>query len=230
MKKDKLNNIFISLKRKPKNKRTESVDNESNNKLNISFYKKLAEKLKKQSPNQNITHINNLNIVNMIVNKDNSYKIKNSPINYHKRTSSHIKSKKKFETKKKTNNLNFLNHSNLSEEELPKYKTNKLLLFSPYNHTKIVQVLKDQKKFELIKSKPKNPSSRNLSNINLELNYEKILNKKRNNNYSNRNSKDKFNNISSINMTTQSIRGKLQEKINGEYTKDKKEIKASGYS
>ena len=224
MKKDKINNICISIKCKPKNKRTESVDTESNNKLNISFYKKLAEKINKQNVNQNITHINNLNIVNMIVNKDNSYKIKNSPINSHKRTPSHIKSKKKFETKKNTNNLNLLNQSNLSEEDLPKYKTNKLLLYSPYNHTKIVQVLKDQKKFDLIKSKPKNRSYRNLSNVNLELNYDKKFNKKRNKNYTNRNSKGKFNNISTINRTKQSIRGKLQEKINGEYTKDNFDI------
>ena len=224
MKKGKLNNIFISLKSKPKNKRTESVDTESNNKLSISFYKKLAEKLNKQKANQNITHINNLNIVNMIVNKDNSYKINNSPINSHKRTPSHIKSKINFETKKKTNNGGFLNQLNLSEEELPKYRTNKLLLYSPYNHTKIVQVLKDQKKFELIKSKPKNRSCKYLSNVNLELNYERILNKKRNKNYSNRNSKRTFNNISSVNGNKQSIREKLQEKINGEYTKDNFDI------
>ena len=107
MKKGKLNNIFISLKSKPKNKRTESVDTESNNKLSISFYKKLAEKLNKQKANQNITHINNLNIVNMIVNKDNSYKINNSPINSHKRTPSHIKSKINFETKKKNKKWSF---------------------------------------------------------------------------------------------------------------------------
>jgi len=100
MKKDKINNICISIKSKPKNKRIESVDTESNNKLNISFYKKLAEKINKQNANQNITHINNLNIVNMIVNKDNSYKIKNSPINSHKRAPSHIKSKKKLTLKK----------------------------------------------------------------------------------------------------------------------------------
>ena len=222
MKKDKINNICISIKSKPKNKRIESVDTESNNKLNISFYKKLAEKINKQNANQNITHINNLNIVNMIVNKD--YKIKNSPINSHKRAPSHIKSKKKIDTKKNTNNLNLLNQSNLSEEDLPKYKTNKFLLYSPYNHTKIVQVLKDQKKFDLIKSKPKNRSCRNLSNVNLELNCDKKLNKKSNKNCSNRNSKGKFNNISTINRTTQSIRGKLQEKINREYTKDNFDI------
>jgi len=217
MNKNKINNIFISLKCKPKNKRTESVDTESNNKLNISFYKKLTEKLNKQNANQNITHINNLNIVNMIVNRDNSFKIKNSPINSHKRAPSHKKSKKKFGANKNTNNGNLLNQSNLSGEDLPKYKTNKLLLYSPYNHTKIVQVLKDQKKFEVIKSKPKNRSCRNLSNINLELNYDKILNKKRS---INRNNKNKLNNISSINWTKQSITGKLKEKINGEYTED----------
>ena len=186
-------------KKKIKNKRISSLESSPSSKISSSFHQKLSDKLNKQNSNQNITNINNINIVNMIMNKEKPLKYKNISIN----TSNRSQYKKNNISIKKNQNTNCISlvfennkkttQTNSSMDELPKFKTNKLLFCPPFNHSRIIQTLKSQKNYELIKSKKNNHSCRNLANINIDYNNEKTsFIKKRN---KKNKSKHKLNNI-----------------------------------
>ena len=171
MKKDDLN----SKRGKKKNKKHCSIDTDTHNKYNNCFYQKLAENAKKS--NQNITHINNINIVNMIMSKDKSYKNNNMTINNEK---SKRNKYKKIDRSKRSNSpllidLNSkINSSIVSREDLPKVKKNKILLYSSRNDSK--SKWKSKKKNGIVKADVKNQSCRHLNNK-FKL-FEKNYNKK----------------------------------------------------
>ena len=184
----KKENGYPPKKSKLKNKRTGSIDNILNEKKNN--YNRLSNKL--EDRNTNITHINNINIVNMIMSKEKPYKYKNISINSQNRSQSDKKIDfKNNKNKNKRNNTSLLieynkkmNNSTISKEDISKFKTNKLLLYSPYDHSKIVQILKFKKKGGLNKTKQKNNSCKQLSNIQLNINNHKYFNhKNKNKNY-----------------------------------------------
>ena len=217
----KKENRYPPKKSKLKNKRTGSSENIVNEKKNN--YNRLSNKL--EDRNTNITHINNINIVNMIMNKEKFYKSNNiSNNNANNRSQSDKKDNNEKTYEQKRNNTSFLidynakgNFSTLSNEDLKKLKINKFLLNSPVDNPKISQIMKYKKKAGLLKTKQKNNSYKKLSNINISLYNNKYLNKK---------SKHKRNNISSGNLNTLSpnkqrdLFKKLRNKINNEESEE----------
>ena len=212
---------------KIRNKKAYILDNDYHKKINHFIYRKLSDKLEQN--NSNITHINNINIVNMIMSKEKPYKIKNISnisINSHRSQSdkkNNIKNKNKNKNKRhNTSVLNEcnkkMNYSTISNEDLSKYKTNKSMLYSAQDHSKIVQNLKCKKKGELIKSKKKNLSCKQLSNRQINIYNHKYFNRKnRKNNSISYNlydlSSNKKSNISDIQK-------KIRKKINSEKSLD----------
>ena len=164
MKKEYKNDNYPK-KRNLKNKKTCSIEKSSHSKINNLLYHKFADKL--NHPNQNITNINNINIVNMIMSKEKPISI----YNIQNRSQSH----KKKSYRQKRNNISLLienkkhNYSVLSKDDIPKYKTNRLLLHSPNFSSKKMKIFKNKKKNESIKTTQKHRSYRNLPNIKLNL-------------------------------------------------------------
>ena len=181
MKKDDKKDDYLPKKSKKRNKKTCSIDVDSHNKFNNFLYQKLADNLKQS--NQNITHINNINIVNMIMSKEKPYKFRNITINnnpYHGSQTKANKIKKKYN--KKRNNTSLLidynkkvNNSTLSQEDIPKYKTNRFLFHSPDNNSR-----RKKKKNGLLKTKASNLSCKQLLNVKLNLNNKLYLKEKTN--------------------------------------------------
>ena len=62
---------------KTRSKKNYSMDNDSHKKMNQVIYRKISDKLEQN--NSNITHINNINIVNMILSKEKPNKYKHIP-------------------------------------------------------------------------------------------------------------------------------------------------------
>ena len=190
MKKEK---EFKQKKSKKINKKTFSIDNISHTKINN--YNKLINKHDK--PNPNITHINNINIVNMIMNKEKNFKNRN--ISFNNRSQSNKKDNNKKDKQKRYNTSLLIDYtqknnlSSLSDEDMEKFKTNKILN-ATLDYQKIPQIIKYKKKAGLLKQKQRNQSCRQLSNININLyNNNKFLNKKhthKKNNISSRNLND----------------------------------------
>ena len=222
MKKD-VKKEFHPKTSKKRSKKTYSMDNDSHKKVDHYIYNNLSDKLEQN--NSNITHINNINIVNMIMSKDKPYKYKNISnlsINCQNRSQSDKKNDiKNGRIKNKRNNTSLLiegnkkmNYSTISQEDISKFKTHKLFLYSSFDHSKIVQILKCKKKNGLNKTKQKNRSCKQLSNIKLNTNNHKYFNRKnKNKNY---NSYNLYDILSDKKSDISELQGKIKKKINSE--------------
>ena len=221
--KKEIKNDNYPKKRNLKLKKKCSIDNGAHSKINNYISQKLEDKI--NLPNQNITHINNINIVNMIMSKEKPSS--SSIFSPQNRNQSYKKDKNNKTYKDKRNNTSLLidynkkmSYSSLSKEDRPKYKTNKLLLYSPYDQSKIIQILKykSKKKSGLFKTKQKNRSYKQLSNIQLNLN--KFVNKKdklKRNHNSSENINININTLSTNRKCDFSeIKKKIKKKINRE--------------
>ena len=196
-------------------KKSLSIDKNFHGKMNNLIYQKSSDNM--EYKNQNITNINNISIINMIMSKEKSCKYKNISIYSQDHSHNNKKTIKKNKINNKRNNTSLLidykrkiNYSTISKDDMSKSKTNKLLLYSPYDHSKFIQNIK--KKNSLIKIKQKNRSCRQLSNIKINLYNNKFIDKNRQKNYFI--SDDEHS--SSLNQKSDFIKieGRIRKKIN----------------